>query len=151
MEDTVQAQFFAIHRPDVIDERFDEEYVIVNLRTGTYYSLNATGARIWDCLNAGASRAAILQEMERRYDAPPGMLEQHLETLLKEMEREQLIVAENKDASSASATGTTFEGERIGFVPPHMEKYTDMQALLLLDPIHQVDDTGWPSIKPNVP
>ena len=25
-----------------------------------------------------------------------------------------------------------------------MEKYDDMQELLLLDPIHEVDEAGWP-------
>jgi hypothetical protein len=27
---------------------------------------------------------------------------------------------------------------------PVLDKYTDMQELLLLDPIHEVDDAGWP-------
>lgn len=26
-----------------------------------------------------------------------------------------------------------------------LTKYTDMQELLLLDPVHEVDDEGWPS------
>jgi len=35
------------------------------------------------------------------------------------------------------------------FAPPVLEVYTDMQDLLLLDPIHDVDETvGWPSPKP---
>jgi hypothetical protein len=28
-----------------------------------------------------------------------------------------------------------------------LERYTDMQELLLLDPIHDVDQTGWPRRK----
>jgi hypothetical protein len=28
-----------------------------------------------------------------------------------------------------------------------LNKYTDMQDLLLLDPIHEVDAAGWPSTK----
>ena len=30
------------------------------------------------------------------------------------------------------------------FVPPTLEKYTDMQDLVLLDPVHEVDERGWP-------
>jgi hypothetical protein len=30
-------------------------------------------------------------------------------------------------------------------------KYTDMQSLLLLDPVHDVDSQGWPILKPNDP
>jgi hypothetical protein len=28
-----------------------------------------------------------------------------------------------------------------------LERYTDMQELLLLDPIHDVDESGWPHRK----
>ena len=34
------------------------------------------------------------------------------------------------------------------FVVPTLEKYTDMEALLLADPIHEVDEAaGWPKPK----
>jgi len=31
-----------------------------------------------------------------------------------------------------------------------LQKYTDMEELLQLDPIHEVDKFGWPSAKPRV-
>lgn len=31
------------------------------------------------------------------------------------------------------------------FPAPRLERYTDMQDLLLLDPIHDVDERGWPN------
>jgi hypothetical protein len=60
------------------------------------------------------------------------------------------------DASTVDASiteGTITEGtitEASGhlaaepFEPPVLEQYTDMQDLLLLDPIHEVDEQGWP-------
>jgi hypothetical protein len=33
----------------------------------------------------------------------------------------------------------------LAYVPPVMNKHSDMQELLLLDPIHEVDEAGWPS------
>lgn len=35
------------------------------------------------------------------------------------------------------------------FQPPALESYTDMQDLLLLDPIHEVDEMGWPQKAPD--
>ncbi len=35
-------------------------------------------------------------------------------------------------------------GDRPAFEAPVLESYSDMQDLLLLDPIHDVDDAGWP-------
>ena len=34
--------------------------------------------------------------------------------------------------------------EKTQFEFPIIEKFTDMQELLLLDPIHEVDEKGWP-------
>jgi hypothetical protein len=35
--------------------------------------------------------------------------------------------------------------ERATFIAPVLAVYTDMQDLLLLDPIHDVDEIGWPT------
>ena len=37
---------------------------------------------------------------------------------------------------------------RTPFVDPALEKYTDMQDFLLVDPIHEVSDAGWPHTQP---
>jgi hypothetical protein len=34
---------------------------------------------------------------------------------------------------------------RLSFTHPQLQKYTDMQELLLLDPIHEVEESGWPA------
>jgi hypothetical protein len=34
------------------------------------------------------------------------------------------------------------------FEPPKFTKFNDMQNLLLSDPIHDVDATGWPNLDP---
>jgi hypothetical protein len=33
------------------------------------------------------------------------------------------------------------------FEMPKLSKYTDMEDLLALDPIHEVDEMGWPNAK----
>jgi hypothetical protein len=32
-------------------------------------------------------------------------------------------------------------------LPPRLVRHTDMEDLILLDPIHDVDDAGWPTRK----
>jgi hypothetical protein len=43
----------------------------------------------------------------------------------------------------------TPEGRAVNapFTPPALTKFTDMQDLLLLDPIHDVGSGGWPAKK----
>jgi hypothetical protein len=40
-------------------------------------------------------------------------------------------------------------GEPAAFEPPLLEKFTDMEDLLLLDPVHEVDGRGWPHPAPH--
>jgi hypothetical protein len=36
------------------------------------------------------------------------------------------------------------EGQGESYLQPSFEKYSDMQEMLLLDPIHEVSEAGWP-------
>lgn len=150
---------YRVNRPDVIDEHFEDEYVIVNLKTGTYYSLNPSGAAIWDILNGGATQDSILTQLGALYNVASSALAPEVERILSEFETEQLIVATpangatansgNADTAAPPAQGDVSPGSQLAeFQPPHLEKYDDMRALLLLDPIHQVDTSGWPAAKP---
>lgn len=148
----MNAQTYRVNRPDVIDEHFDEEYVVVNLRTGTYYSLNRTAALIWEEIGKNRSRNAILAGQIQRFTTDSATLAADLDELLREMIHEQLIVPQPQpptvDSDGPQAESAAIEpGE---YAVPHIEKFTDMQALLLLDPIHQVDESGWPATKPDV-
>ena len=33
------------------------------------------------------------------------------------------------------------------FLPPEIDIFSDMQDILLLDPVHDVDESGWPILK----
>ena len=46
---------YRINSPPVIHQTLDGEVIVVNLDTGTYYSLVGTGAAIWDAVERGAS------------------------------------------------------------------------------------------------
>lgn len=143
----MDAQHYRANRPDVIDEQFDDEYVLVNLRTGTYYGLSHTAAEMWDLLNQSLSRAQILERMQLLYDANPARIAADFDDMLTELLQEQLVVPETGGSNPASDLPGAAPSVRREYLVPHIEKYTDMQALLLLDPIHQVDASGWPATR----
>ena len=45
----------------------------------------------------------------------------------------------------APGEGELKNGKKPLFESPNLQKYTDMQAMLWLDPIYEVDETGWPN------
>ena len=65
---------------------------------------------------------------------------------LLELETEALIVALPAGTPSTSSRAmTAVPVDPPPFEAPRLTKYTDMRDLLVLDPIHDVDESGWPA------
>ena len=136
---------FRVNSPKVIHETIDHEVVIINLGTGTYYSLEGTGEEIWTMLDSGAATDGVTEALLSRYDADPSDLRAVVETFAEELRAESLIVPDEGDAATSEPTLAAANGSRVAFAPPRLERFTEMQHLIALDPIHEVDEgQGWP-------
>jgi hypothetical protein len=120
---------------------FDDEVVILDMKSGTYFSLRGSGVDVWKLIEANASVAMISEALGERYEAPSGEIATALDSLLGELAESGLVVA---DASLDPSRPAAETAEKTPFAAPRVERFTDMQELLLLDPIHEVDDAGWP-------
>ncbi len=143
------ASSFRINTPTVISETIDGEAILINLDTGAYYSLRETGAAVWQLLEQGATSQAILDDLVQRYDGPPTTIGASLQSFLTELLQDQLIVPLDDEPATPQITGTASPAShrQAPFTPPVVEKFTDMADLLLLDPIHDVSEQGWPAPK----
>ncbi|MTJ11800.1 PqqD family protein [Anabaena sp. UHCC 0187] len=143
---------FKINVPKVVHEMIEGEVVIVNLDGGEYYSLVTVGADIWEKLARGLSRGEILAEMVSCYDSNSETIATAVNNLITELQRESLISIDATDSENQTHTNNddlpTQAIEKLKFEPPTLNKYTDMEELLALDPIHDVEpEMGWPSAK----
>ena len=66
------------------------------------------------------------------------------------MSKEGLIVP-SEDQGAAPKTERPAPSKKKAFAKPKLSKFGDMQDLLLLDPIHDVDQQGWPNSPENNP
>jgi hypothetical protein len=71
--------------PDVIFRVLDDEAVLLNLKTGTYFGLDAVGTRIWQLLTEHRSLARVLDLLLEEYDVDRGPLEQDLLALVDQL------------------------------------------------------------------
>ena len=62
--------------PQILRELIDEEVVIINMISGSYYSLTDLGASIWDMIEQGLSLDRILQALVNQYDASPEVIQE---------------------------------------------------------------------------
>lgn len=67
------------------------EAVILNLKTGTYHSLNPVGARIWQLIQEPQMMRDILNTIVTEYDVDLSVCERDLQELLSQLESAQLI------------------------------------------------------------
>jgi hypothetical protein len=140
----VEVRSFRIASPNIIRETFDDEAVIVNLDSGAYYSLQGAAAVIWTLLERGCSESAIGGRLIQQYTGEPGEIQQQCRAFLQQLIDERLVIA----AADAGAELPEASGPVKPFEAPALAKFSDMQELLLLDPIHETDETGWPARKP---
>jgi len=127
---------------NVIFQTVSNETVIINLENGRYYSLNPTASVIWEEL----VKQATTQEIARLFPSPENpdsateiaAIDQFVDALITE----DLLTPAPSDARNSSSSVPSLN--RVRFDPPMMEKFTDMEELIPLDPIHQVGTLGWP-------
>ncbi len=147
-----QGDCLRINTSRVSHETINGETLIINLESGNYYSLLGTGAEIWSFVERGASVGAIVDAIGRLYGGDRAEIEQAVGRFVAELQSEGLIgydesIAPGPTAEPDLVNQRTGNGERHAFEAPVLNKYTDIQDLLLLDPIHEVDETGWPAPK----
>src|SRR5262245_32598882 len=112
----------------------------MNLATGAYFSTRQTGSLLWGWIEQGISFSAMIRSLEAHYTTAPGEISQALERFLTELKEHGLIRELASNGARAGADPLLAIDGKPVFVPPHLEVYTDMRDLLLLDPIHDVDE-----------
>lgn len=145
-------QRFKVNTPTVTHETIDGEAVIINLDSGNYYSLVDVGSFIWGLFENGASATEVQNQVLQTYHGSPSDIDRGVQELLAQLQQENLIVPVNGAADPSDLTAPVASNnhhEKPSFNPPSLHKYSDMQELLLLDPIHDVDDAGWPKPVPD--
>jgi|SRR5829696_7467917 len=121
----------AAARPDVIDEVFDGEAVLVHLRTGLYYALSPAGTVLWRLLGAGRRPSVVA--------AATGSAVEDVAAFAAALLAEELAIPAAEEAPAPAP-------EALPPGAPTVQRFDDMQDLLMLDPIHDLDldRDGWP-------
>jgi hypothetical protein len=134
---------FSVNIPTIAHESIDGEVIVINLISGNYYSLEGTGAEIWESIDRGYSLANITARLADRYTTNAVDISPTIDRFVAELARENLIVPRIQD-TPARQLDRSINPQSLAFTAPTINRYSDMQELLLLDPIHDVDAAGWP-------
>src|SRR5688572_21978027 len=136
-------EHFRLNSPAVVAETLDGEATIVDLKNGTYYALNHSGSFIWDLLVGGASPETITAALAGHYELDTDEAGRAVAALVQELTERGLVVPGGDEPQAPHLNGQATPGAE-AYTAPALSVFTDMQELLLLDPVHEVDEAGWP-------
>lgn len=134
---------YAIHYPNVVADDFDNDTVVVNLDTGTYFNLRKGASTLWELLVSGVDTEILVQTLVEHADIDASAFQTRLQQFITELADHGLITPGVGDATEfpqdrvASLSGISLDDIVL-------EVYSDLQDILLLDPVHDVGPDGWP-------
>jgi hypothetical protein len=133
---------YKVCEPSVVSEVIDGEAIIMDLRSGAYFSAEGLGAQVWQAAVDGASEDEIVTWAAEAFptQASAGV---DVAAFLKELVARELLVRADGAAPHALSLPTA----HAPYKAPALAVHEDMQDLITLDPIHDVDQVGWPTRK----
>ena len=79
--------------PNATHESVGDEAILIDLNTGSYYSLNDTGVMFWELLDGQRTIADCAQAIAKEYEVDEQMVQADLLELAAEFKREGLVLA----------------------------------------------------------
>lgn len=138
--------YLTSHYPQVIYEEADHEVVVVNLLQGTYYYLTGAAAFIWMGLHAGLTMRQIVDKIEARVGLRERITSE-IQAFVQSLVDLSLVAPSREISMHAPSVPDIADYISATYESPEIETYSDLQDILLLDPVHDVDESGWPTPK----
>lgn len=143
----MESRQLVVNTRHVVHETIDDETILIHLGTGVYYSLDGSGSAIWALASRGVPVEDVVAAVRAAHpsDPQPEAIDLGVRELLDRLVAEELLVPGIPDELPGQLA---VPGGLNGFAAPSLQKYTDMQEFMLVDPLHEVDEqAGWPHVK----
>ena len=132
---------FQIFDSQVVYEILSSEVIVVDFRTGDYYALLHVAKQVWQLIEKRLSFDRIAKILSEHYKKEIDTISADLQLFFDQLVECGLIEA----AVAAAGEAILSSSDNWEYTPPKLQKYTDIENLLLIDPIHEVSEVGWPS------
>lgn len=76
---------------DQLATTVDDETVLLQTDTGTYYGFNEVAARVWDVVQEGTTVTEVVETIHAEYDVDASQCRRDVESILHEMEAADLV------------------------------------------------------------
>jgi hypothetical protein len=134
---------YRINAPTAVSEIIDGEAVIMNLESGHYFSARGLAGALWEGTIAGGTAGELATAVAATWPQPT--VDSDVRTFLAQLLEHKLVVPANLTAADLGVLAPMLKALAVQrYQAPVLDVFTDMEDLLLLDPIHDVGEAGWP-------
>jgi Coenzyme PQQ synthesis protein D (PqqD) len=128
----------------VAAELVNDELVAIDFSTGKYHGIRGSGVVVWHLLETGFSPREIVEHLTHRVAGTDERAAQTVVAFVSELEAQGLVVRSTRAAPTLISNEETWPEP---FAAPMLDTRDDLQDYLVLDPIHDVDERGWPNAR----
>jgi len=136
-------ELFIVDADNVSWEQVGGEVIAIQLSTGRYYNMVDTATAIWLFLSNGASIDSLAMRLRQLYKDESLVLS-GLEDFVSECIKTSLLVPTDKEKLGREELFLDLKCD--AWSAPKLNEYVDLQDLILVDPIHDVQESGWPNL-----
>jgi hypothetical protein len=104
----------------IVSDTLEGDTIVIDIISGAYYTLTSAAGEVWRQVKENGS---VTRDMSLGH-----------KNCLSQLVAEGLLISDSVAMVD------------IDSLDPAFTKYVDMQDLLLADPVHEVDEAGWPII-----
>jgi hypothetical protein len=130
-------------------ERLDGETILINFDSGEYFSFRGSSADILWLIDAGVDRQHWISVLRDAFENSPigGEIVAEIDSFLTELADAGVI--EPSVSSGGPPASLPNDYARVAWTPPSVHANDDLADLLLIDPIHDTGEDGWPKTRPS--
>lgn len=135
-------QYFAISR-NVMHERLDGEVVALDMATGRYFSMSGPAADVWHLAASGFELSAWPVELASVFTTTHEF--SGIDSFVSDLLSAGLASSQDTPPSNSDLMRLPNDYARKLWTHPELFSYDDLSDLILIDPVHDISDDGWPT------
>jgi len=165
---------FCVRPDDVLHDTIEGETVVIDLRSGTYFRFDGAATHAWTILVGRATEDELVDRLAAAYAGPRETIADQVHDFLLALYRDGIIYREEAPAgpnaepaadpglATPDAPRDAFAGlavdrfdhlRAMAGAPPaaklpfggmKLNRFEDLDELLTIDPVHEVNEAGWP-------
>jgi hypothetical protein len=137
--------------PRFVDETIDGEALVMDMVKGSYYSCVGSSAFAWNALARGVPTDDLAAMLVARYGIAPADAQRDVDAFVTSLVDAEMLVAASPGADPPRADDAPPTRDALDALVPQpeytalaLERFDDLADLILLDPVHDVTEAGWP-------